>query len=100
MSLSTSILSQFHTSTPPPPFRVRRVSFQTLNPKNPADAIAQQVLSLELQLFRQARLVELLLDVIQTHDPQFTSDQRDDITSAFADAGSIPELLSRKLKTM
>ncbi|KAL8585579.1 hypothetical protein ACOMHN_050338 [Nucella lapillus] len=56
-----------------------------------------KVLSLELQLFRQARLVELLLDVIQSYDTQFTVQQRHDLTSAFADAGSIPEIMSRKV---
>lgn len=56
-----------------------------------------QVMSLELQLFRQARLVELLLDVLQEHDTQFTKKQRDDLTSAFTDAGTKSILLARKL---
>ncbi|XP_025111682.1 ELKS/Rab6-interacting/CAST family member 1-like [Pomacea canaliculata] len=46
------------------------------------DRLQAKVMSLELQLFRQARLVELLLDVLQEHDTQFTKKQRDDLTSA------------------
>ncbi|XP_070196820.1 tropomyosin-like [Littorina saxatilis] len=74
--------------------RVRETTFLP----NQDESLQAKVLSLELQLFREARLVEHLLDVIQTQDPQFTLEQRTDLTSAFADVGSIPEILSRKVK--
>lgn len=56
-----------------------------------------QVLSLELQLYRQARLVELLLDLIQEQDPHFTSEQRLLLVSAFTDSQSEPEMLATRL---